>query len=179
MLLAWGGGGSGGRRKCQFMEILWISSTVILLSEEEPGQARPIVGRIACVGSDSIIWTIKKMNQVKSLFMPVNQAKAFLFGHWSGHWVTTCTLLIPRQSTSFYIDAFMLTYENGVWRGEMGQSCTLGFIFRIQGVKAQPFCASTQARGGGTLYNDLYDEALPESTFFTSPPKIPCSTLQF
>ena len=63
------------------MEILWISSTVILLSEEEPGQARPIVGRIACVGSDSIIWTIKKMNQVKSLFMPVNQAKAFLFGH--------------------------------------------------------------------------------------------------
>ena len=42
------------------MEILWISSTVILLTEEEPGQARPIVGRIACVGSDSIIWTIKK-----------------------------------------------------------------------------------------------------------------------
>ena len=51
----------------------------------------------------------------------------------------------------------------------MGQSCTLGFIFRIQGVKAKPFCASTQARGGGTLYNDLYDEALPEGTFFTPP----------
>lgn len=31
-----------------------------LLTEEEPGQARPIVGRIACVGSDFIIWTIKK-----------------------------------------------------------------------------------------------------------------------
>ena len=42
------------------MEILWISSTVNLLTEEEPGQARPIVGRIACVGIDSIIWTIKK-----------------------------------------------------------------------------------------------------------------------
>ena len=64
------------------MEILWISSTVILLTEEEPGQARHIVGRIACVGIDSIIWTIKnKMNQVKSLFMPVNQAKTFLLGH--------------------------------------------------------------------------------------------------
>ena len=45
------------RRKCQFMEIF---STVILLTGEEPGQARTIVGRIACVGSDSIIWTIKK-----------------------------------------------------------------------------------------------------------------------
>ena len=42
------------------MEILWISSTVNLLREEESGQARPIVGRIACVGSDFIIWTIKK-----------------------------------------------------------------------------------------------------------------------
>ena len=52
--------GVGGWWKCQFMEILWISSTVILLTEEEPGQARPIVGRIACVGSDFIIWTIKK-----------------------------------------------------------------------------------------------------------------------
>ena len=62
------------------MEILWISSTAILLTEEEPGQARPIVGRIACVGSDSIMDN-KKMNQVKSLFMPINQAKTFLFGH--------------------------------------------------------------------------------------------------
>ena len=42
------------------MEILWITSTVDLLTEEEPGQARRIVGRIACVGIDSIIWTIKK-----------------------------------------------------------------------------------------------------------------------
>ena len=51
----------------------------------------------------------------------------------------------------------------------MGQSCTLRFIFRIQGVNSNPFCASPQARGGGTFYNDLYDEALPESTFFTCP----------
>ena len=56
-LLARGGGRSEVRRKCQFMEIF---STVILLTGEEPGQARTIVGRIACVGSDSIIWTIKK-----------------------------------------------------------------------------------------------------------------------
>ena len=61
------------------MEILWISSTVNLLTKEEPGQARPIVGRIACVGIDSIIWTIKKsIKTVKSLFMPLNQAKTFL-----------------------------------------------------------------------------------------------------
>jgi len=42
------------------MEILWISSTVNLLTEEELGQARRIVGTIGCVGIDSIIWTIKK-----------------------------------------------------------------------------------------------------------------------
>ena len=52
--------GGGGQRKCHLMEILWISSTVNLLTEEEPGQARLIAGRIACVGIDSIIWTIKK-----------------------------------------------------------------------------------------------------------------------
>ena len=45
----------------------------------------------------------------------------------------------------------------------------MGLIFRIQGVNSNPFCASTQARGRGTLYNDLYDEALPESTFFIRP----------
>ena len=49
-----------GAQEVPVMEILWISSTVILLTEEEPGQASLIVGRIACVGIDSIIWIIKK-----------------------------------------------------------------------------------------------------------------------
>ena len=134
MLLAWGGGGSGGRRKCQFMEILWISSTVILLTEEEPGQASLIVGRIACVGIDSIIWIIKKWIKWSLYSCPSIKLRPFY--------------LNPEVGTeSLYIYAFMLTYENGVWRGEIGQSCTLGFIFRIQGMNSNSFYASTQARG--------------------------------
>ena len=48
------------------------SSTVNLLTEEESGQARPKVGRIACVGSDFIIWTIK--NESSEVFIHAPQS---------------------------------------------------------------------------------------------------------
>lgn len=78
------------------------------------------------------------MNQVKFLFMLLNQAKTFLLGHLSGHRVPACTLLIPRQATPLYTYP-LLTHKNGVWWGEMVQSCKLGFISSIQGVNPKPF----------------------------------------